>query len=275
MQDEQFITVTSKRKTRKRHLYVDRTSILHERTLSPSVNVEVASRRLEAAKSDLLVSDYYSSVLVVLRQGLHLINSETVREILCYGLGQFSECMISRYQCALLLLLKDNFGAKVLVHDPIFSLNECRVLRSIGCEVITENEEGCRKLNGETTLVFLPHCPRQLTDNFLRTNWFPNLLSKCLLLSNSLTNLVESEIRRGELSKDCPCSVALFPHSVELGLVNSFQYSDIFNDTALHVFPASKLAVAAQDLWDFRPPPGYAKKDIEFISKEEKPNLIV
>ncbi|KAG8237546.1 hypothetical protein J437_LFUL017444 [Ladona fulva] len=272
MQDEGFITVTSKRRTKRRNFVVDQERVFQEDLENFTICPEVASRRLEAAKLDLQTSDYYSSVLAVLREALSLIGASAIEEILCYGLGQFSECMISRYQCALLILLQENFNAKVLVHDPVFGVSECKLLGNFGFEVITENEEGCRKLSGKVTLVFLPHCPRQLTDNFLRTNWSSDALSKCLLFSNSLAHLTESGSKIGELSKDCPCSVALFPYSVELGLVNCFRYVEIFNDLALHVFPAPKLSVASQDLWYFRPP-NYCKKDIEFISKEEKSHI--
>ncbi|XP_071448877.1 SRR1-like protein [Hetaerina americana] len=272
MQDADFVTVISKRKSRKRQQLVDLGNISYRNFDAPVISEEVAIRRLGAAKSDIATSEFYSSLLILLRQGLSIICAPVIEEVLCYGLGRFSECMTSRYQCALLFLLKENFGAKVFIHDPIFSVTECNILRNFGCEVIIDNEEGCRKLSGKPTLVFLPHCPKQLTDNFLRTNWSPNLLSSCLLLSNSLSHLVESQSRR-ELSLHAPCSLALYPHSSELGLVNSFRYSDIFNDTALHVFPASKLALAAQDLWDYSPPSGYTKGDIEFISKEEKPKL--
>ncbi|XP_046385156.1 SRR1-like protein [Ischnura elegans] len=271
MQDADFVTVISKRKS-KRQTLIHRDNIGDDNTDVSVISEEVAVRRIEAAKSDIVSSDFYSSVLTLVRQALSLLDIPSVEEILCYGLGHFSECMTSRYQCALLFLLKENFGAKVLIHDPIFSSTECRILRSFGCEVIIENEEGSRTLSGRPTLVFLPHCPKQLTDNFLRANWSPQLLSSCLLLSNSLSHLVETQTKR-ELTLNSPCSLALYPHLVELGLVNSFRYSDIFNDTALHVFPTAKLSLAAQDLWDIQPPLGYTRGDIEFISKKEKPSL--
>ena len=117
----------------------------------------------------------------------------------------------------------------------------------------------------------LPHCPRQLTNNLLFSNWKPRLLENILLISNSLTNISES-VR----SSNVKFINAVVEHNIleEKKIRNSFKFSDIFNDLSLHSFKVQENI--DKDVWQM-PRPAYDEADVEFISKKERKhhNLVI
>uniref|UniRef100_A0A8C3ICC3 SRR1-like domain-containing protein n=1 Tax=Chrysemys picta bellii TaxID=8478 RepID=A0A8C3ICC3_CHRPI len=61
----------------------------------------------------------------------------------CYGIGSFSSCVISRYQLAFLLLLLEKLQipkSQCYIFDPLFSELEISVLNDLGVTVVLENE---------------------------------------------------------------------------------------------------------------------------------------
>lgn len=189
-----------------------------------------------------------------------------IEEIVCYGLGHFADCIISRYQLGLLLFLKQQFCPKVFVYDPIFTPTECELLQTLNCELISENEEGKRKLvEGLTTLVFLPHCPKQLTNNFLWSNWGPQI-KECILLCNSFSSILEKHPHH-TLRSSLTYIIHIFQYTEELHIDNCFKYQDIFNDLSLHIFPDKNIS-AENNLWTLKDTPTYPPEDIEFITKK-------
>ena len=52
-------------------------------------------------------------------------------------------------------------------------------------------------------------------------------------------------------------------------MVNNYRFSDIFNDTAIHIFPKAKLEKVACDFWEERTEPVYGN-DVEIIVKERQ-----
>jgi len=218
-------------------------------------------------KKEFAKSEFYSSVLIKLNQGLHQLNFVGVKEIICYGLGHFVDCVESRYQFGLLLCLKDHFSANVCIFDPIFYSAEIEILTELGCEVITANEEGKRKTTPDTvTLVYLPHCPRQLTNNFLWTNWGPEL-KNCIIFSNRFSKIIESQPKR-ILNANAGYILNIIPYTEEFSLDNSFRYKDIFNDLAIHFFPQERLASLSQDFWNLCEEPKYSADETEFITNK-------
>jgi hypothetical protein len=190
-----------------------------------------------------------------------------VKEITCYGIGHFVDCVGARYQFGLLLSLKDHFTARVSIFDPVFYSPEIEILRELGLEVITVNEEGKRKANPDTgTLIYLPHCPKQLTNNFLWTNWGPEL-KNCIIFSNSFSKIVESQPKR-ILNTSARYILNISPYTEELAVDNSFRYKDIFNDIAIHIFPQKKLNSVAQVFWNLCDEPKYSADETEFVTKK-------
>jgi len=74
--------------------------------------------------------------------------------------------------------------------DPMLSSLEKVVARSLGVELIHENEEGKRQVT-RPTLFFMPHCPQALYNNVLWSNWGLGL-SRVLILGNSLRNYAQA-----------------------------------------------------------------------------------
>lgn len=186
-------------------------------------------------------------------------------EIVCFGLGHIAECNISSHQLAFLLCLRNTFiPLKVLVHDPIFYRDECEILSRLGLEVIEQNYEGSYVISKQgLTIAYLPHCPKQLTNNFLWSNWGIDL-EKCILICNSFSSLVENQPSR-ILLETVPYIYKLFPHTSEVKLDNNFKYTDIFNDTSIHYFCKDKLEEIELKFWNEDKKPTYDDTE-EFIT---------
>lgn len=267
MPNDEFQLVSTKRGTKLRKQGTRASAVLPRISCEIdecSISQETAIRRITSAKQDIITSDFYSSILVGFKQGLDLLGNPTVKEIVCYGLGHFAECMLSRFQFGLLIALKEHFNLEAFVYDPIFYQLERELLTTFGFKLIEDNEEG-KRLISATTLAFFPHCPKQLTNNFLWSNWGLGL-KNCIILGNSFTNIIESLPKR-ILRDSAKFILNIHAHTEEIGVVNSFKYTDIFNDIAIHVFPENKLRLIAQDLWDLRDEPIYCEDDLELITK--------
>lgn len=219
-------------------------------------------RRIEDAKQELSSSDLFSSVTSSLREAIALLNKPQINEIICFGIGRIGECLISRYQFALLLLLRDVYVENLLIYDPILSKNDTTILQHFKCTQLVENCEG--KYNvAKTTLFYMPHCPKQLSNNLLWSNWGLNL-THCLILSNSFNTIVENTTKR-LLHSNAFYITKILPYCTELPVINTFKFYEIFNDTALHIFP--NLHLISDDLWVENSEPDYIDEDIEFIRK--------
>lgn len=194
-----------------------------------------------------------------------ILQSRKVVEIVCFGLGHIGECQISRHQLAFLLCLKDICSPeKVSVHDPIFYKTECVVLRHLGLHIIEENKEGSYIISEQgVTIAYLPHCPKQLTNNFLWSNWSKNL-ENCVLICNSFSSLIENQPSR-ILSETVPYIVKITPYTTETVLVNNFKFTDIFNDTSVHYFTEQNLGNCSSEFWIKRDKPQYENSE-EFIT---------
>ncbi|VVD06062.1 SRR1-like protein isoform X1 [Leptidea sinapis] len=226
------------------------------------INTESCHRRIISAREDVLASQY---LIDVLKAVSNIVGCRNIVEIICFGLGRIGECNISRYQLALLLCLKQKLNPnKVLVHDPVFTSQECDVLKQLGLEIIKENNEGSYVISDqEVTLVYLPHCPKQLTNNFLWSNWSLKL-ENCILLCNSFSTLTENQPSR-ELSVEVPYIYKICQYLSEVSIDNSFTFKDIFNDTSFHFFPKEKLNTVPASFWADRQKPEY-KETEEFIT---------
>lgn len=211
---------------------------------------------------ELRISNYFADFSKAVSKFLQ--DKETV-EIICFGLGHIAECNISKHQLALLLCLKDFYSpTKVFVHDPIFYKGECEVLKRLGLQVILENNEGSYITSEKlTTIAYFPHCPKQLTNNFLWSNWGVKL-QHCLLICNSFSSLSDNNPSR-IIADTVPYIHKILPHTTELELENNFKFTDIFNDTSIHYFPKEKLEGIDSEFWIKGEKPTY-KNTEEFIT---------
>ncbi|XP_029777789.1 SRR1-like protein isoform X1 [Suricata suricatta] len=186
----------------------------------------------------------------------------------CYGLGNFATCVIARNQLAFLLLFLEKCQIPrrhCCVYDPLFSQLEIAVLDGLGVTVLRENEEGRRSVGGEPTVFYMPHCGAALYNNLLWGNWSADALSKLLVVGNSFRGLEERLLAR-VLQKNYPYIAKVLQGLEERGLPQTPRYTDVFNDTSVHWFPARKLQQLPADTWAFREEPDYRDcEDLEII----------
>lgn len=150
------------------------------------------------------------------------------------------------------------------MHDPIFYKGECDILKRFNIEIIEQNIEGNYVISDQgITLLYFPHCPKQLTNNFLWSNWGVNI-KNCVLIGNSFNSLIESQPNR-LLSETVAYIHKLFPFTSEIVLENNFKYTDIFNDTSLHWFPKEKIDTIDHNFWKKNNKPSYENTE-EFIT---------
>ena len=254
MEQDGFTVVKNKRGTRKKCHGSKRTTIIED-TSEPDIDKSSVVKRIEAARAELLTSEYWSEFLSISENIL-----AKVEKVYCFGLGHFCDSVTARYQFALLLCIQHSHGIKdIELSDPIFYQCEVDLLREeYKMEVVTENSE-CQQPCTVPSLVFLPHCPRQMTNNLLFSNWDPELLSNLHLISNSLSNI--------NSNKDLYFVQTVIEEKLveEKSLKNIFKYQDIFNDISLHLFSTSKTSRDSK-LWSNISKPQYSQGDVEFIT---------
>lgn len=223
------------------------------------------SRSIEECTNIIATSTFYVNLLAAIKEAT---NGSNLSSILCYGLGNFLESIQSKYQLGLLLTIKNMFNIKnCCVYDPKFTDAERIYLAEIGCDSILYNEEGKRKLL-PGTFVYMPHCPKQLLNNILWANWENIILTSCIILCNSIDQIVTSTPDR-ILNKYAYYIQKISPHVVEKNICDNFIYDDVFNDMALHIFPDEKFKDLEDTFWERGNEPSYDDDELEFITKFE------
>ncbi|CAM4566339.1 SRR1-like protein isoform X8 [Lepidochelys kempii] len=187
----------------------------------------------------------------------------------CYGIGNFSSCVISRYQLAFLLLLLEKLQvpqSQCYIFDPLFSELEIEVLNELGVTVVLENEEGKHHIH-EFTIFYMIHCGKALYNNLLWSNWSVDALSKMIIIGNSFKGIEERLVAR-ILERDYLYIAKVLKGTEEAAFPIHPQYMDIFNDTSIHWFPLQKLKELPTEAWQFQEEPMYHEcDDLEIIRK--------
>nr|XP_018916369.1 PREDICTED: SRR1-like protein [Bemisia tabaci] len=189
-------------------------------------------KRVIEAEKEVEHSVFYSSFLNSLNLSLNEVGS-TIQVILCYGIGSIAASVTSRFQLALVLLLKKRFQANVSVYDPIFSDLDKVLLNKFDLHVIAGPDNVKPEVNAETLVIF-PHVPKELIENFLQVNWQRNL-SKCYLLCNSFSKIREDNLDL-ILQKNYYHLYQAFNFHSEYRISNNFRFKDVFNDLSIHIF---------------------------------------
>ncbi|XP_038056740.1 uncharacterized protein LOC119728529 isoform X2 [Patiria miniata] len=182
---------------------------------------------------------------------------QPVQIVVCYGLGNFSDCAIARYQLALLLLICDSLKVKSSnchLYDPRFTAEEMQVLMSLGLKIIPQNEE-CKRTATEPTLFYMPHCGKPLYNNLLWANWSIKGLANVVIIGNSFNNIQERLPSR--VLQDFSYLQQIIRHTREVSVKNNFRFPDIFNDTSIHLFPSERLWTLPNAFWDRDDEPRY------------------
>ncbi|KAL2461140.1 Protein SENSITIVITY TO RED LIGHT REDUCED 1 [Abeliophyllum distichum] len=122
----------------------------------------------------------------MLAKFLKVLGRETKMLMVIYGIGSIESFEPPRLQLSLAILMKRKFDwiGEIEVFDPIISSMESKVLTSLGCSVLSINEQGRRQVL-KPTLFFMPHCEAELYDNLLQVNWGVDKLNRIVLFGNS------------------------------------------------------------------------------------------
>lgn len=120
--------------------------------------------------------------------------------LFCLGIGALSQAP-AQWQMALLLEMRGflaattNLEPRTTVFDPLFGDVDVALLRRLGCDLPLENACGKYILH-EPTLVYMPHCPKELYEALLRANWNENRLRQCILVGNTLEHYASASEAR-------------------------------------------------------------------------------
>lgn len=150
----------------------------------------------------------------VLQQVLDQAPKRGFTNLVCYGIGNFSNSSSLNfsaplYQMALALLLRERWAiASCSYLDPCISEVERAVLRHHNVKILI-NQQGKQKFEDESTLIFMPHCPKQLYDNVVWAHF--DQLDRIVLLGNSLLNYVNSLSATNDGNHLCPCLNVIQP----------------------------------------------------------------
>ncbi|KAL4646533.1 SRR1-like protein isoform X1 [Arapaima gigas] len=243
-----------------------------------------AQERLKEAMVDLTCEGFWRNWKEILTRYLAAEDpnhKDLECDCVCYGLGRFLSCVSSRYQLAMLLLLLEALKVSSLVNrltippnrcsifDPVFSVAEREVLRSLGLTVLTENEEGKRPVN-KPTLFYLMHCGTALYNNLLWSNWSPQALPLLTIVGNSFQGLQE-RMAQQDLQRDYSFIADLMCVCQETPLPCPPRFLDVFNDTALLRFPSRRLASLPPHTWSHVQEPQYLHcLDLEIIQRKKE-----
>lgn len=199
--------------------------------------------KLKKATEELKQSKFSFDLLQNLDYCIKEIASTAVGEIICFGLGNFSDSKSALHQLAVLVTLYEKYKSRVIIYDPVFNLIEINILQSLGFKVLVENEEGKRKVPKEQiSLIFLPHCPKQLINNFLWANWTTSLRN-CILLTNSFSNIIQTNTTK-TIKKSANYIFKIHPLTKEIVIEDSYKYNNTFNDLSIHYFNHCELVTS-------------------------------
>jgi hypothetical protein len=169
-------------------------------------DVSCLERALKKGCHMVRETDLYKELLSSVLQAHHT----PPREILCYGLGNFSKThttyfSASFWQLACLIQMRQDFrqasgrsddDCDIPIHffDPASTTFEKDFLsHNLSVYVLAEDEQRCRKL-APGTLAFLPHCPAMLYENLMRSNpdAFQQPTSRAVWIGNSMRNFCDA-----------------------------------------------------------------------------------
>ncbi|CAK9824860.1 SRR1-like protein [Anthophora retusa] len=233
----------------------------------PNVNYETVFRKVLEAEVELKNSLFADNVFYYLRDSLSALNVGGISNILCYGLGHFSYRSSSKYQLALLLSLKKHYNSKVHVYDPVFSSKEIKLLKGLDCNIIQVNEEGKHFVHDNVTLIYMPHCPTHLINNFLYANW-SRKLNKCILLTNSFSVVVD-DLKKVNRSTSVDYISRIRSYATEIPLRNSFRCEEAFNDISIHIFLEQDVDTIPESFWNKREEPCYRDEEIDYLTAKQ------
>jgi len=96
------------------------------------------------------------------------------------------------------------------------------------------------------TILFMPHCDRNLYENVLRVNWTKERLQNILLVANRFSEYVDS-IPSHKLTAESPCLMRIAPYLDSRELPALTSPATAFNNTSIQLVRRDALRVLDQD----------------------------
>jgi len=275
MEEDGFQLVThNKRKGKQRNSKVTKPSE-NQTTPEPIADVHAFKRRYDDVVAEILTSDYF----LKLKKAFEKLAGEALfDQAICLGVGNFSESVPARFQLGLFDSLVKSAIQKysdfsVTVFEPKFTETEISFIKEfLGFDKTsgsaTDNLEGRHRVSSkQKTLVFMPHCSKQLTNNLLEENWDSNKLQNLVLFCNSFDKLCLSQPERILKQQRAGLVIKAAAVCTETPVENCFRLSDVFNDLNLHSFHSDRLADQNENFWTVDPALAIQEDDLEFVPR--------
>jgi hypothetical protein len=138
---------------------------------------ELCKRKIRSLLEKLRHTDFFGNLM-------HVLKDNSVKDIVCYGVGNFAEGAAPMWQFACILCLREFLPVdNVYYYDPCTTKLELELLADFDIQVISENERGLRQVS-VPTFFYMPHCAQFLYNNVLVSNW--KSLDMVVIFGNSL-----------------------------------------------------------------------------------------
>lgn len=237
-------------------------------------DLEEFSRRFQEVTAEIKSSEYFRDLKETFET---LFGEEKFHRLICLGVGNFSDSIQAKFQLGLFVcLLKDvlhiDETATVTIFEPNLTQTEIDFARDyLGYSQTSsapgDNLEG-RYPATSKTLVFMPHCSKQLTNNLLEENWQLERLQNLVIFSNSFDQLCLSQPER--ILKEQGAGLIIKANRVcsEVPVNNCFRLSNIFNDLNIHHFqPLSLTTKEDESFWHLESRTNLNSEDLEFVPR--------
>lgn len=199
-----------------------------------------------------------------------LTEKSNIKRVIGLGIGSFSTCSIARFQLAFILAIISHFDIQdSLFFDPNFSAIEQNILKDFNLQITADNLEGKYEVSDDIqTLLYFPHCSKQLINNFFWKNWHKDLLSNTIYIGNSFEYIITTTLER-LLQSHGNYLVKIKEFTEEIPIHTDNQYTEVFNNTSIHFFPKEKLHKLNESFWtEDNKEPSYT--DLEIILSDLK-----
>ncbi|XP_031384396.1 protein SENSITIVITY TO RED LIGHT REDUCED 1 isoform X2 [Punica granatum] len=202
------------------------------------------TQKLEASIKKMESSLFYQTLIEQIEDPQifgcfrRVLGSDSEMQMVVYGIGSIESYEPPRLQLSLALLMKRKFSwiGRVEVFDPVLSATESRVLESLGCLVLSINEQGRRNAM-KPTLFFMPHCEVELYDNLLQANWRADSLQRIALFGNSFETYMHASEFKGSTVHYAKHVLAAREFTDEFKVeIVSDDFFGAFHDSSWHFF---------------------------------------
>ncbi|KAK0082583.1 hypothetical protein PV326_007105 [Microctonus aethiopoides] len=246
---DEFQVVTRRRRPGRR-FFGNRLLGQFRHRIEPDINIEQVLRQVLDAVIAIRNSPYRQILYNGLAESLSMLDVDVIPEIVCYGLGNFSENRSAKYQLAALLTMKSRYRSRVHIYDPIFFPKEIEVLKTLGLIIIETNEEAKRKAGDNITLFYMPHCYKGLVANCIYANWGEKI-NNCILMTNSFTEMSDDIIGDDADLRDAVELIRrINPYTSEIALEEKFDAArEAFHCTSIHIFPNELINNVPDGFW--------------------------